>query len=143
MEKTKKTINKTTNDPISDFLTRIRNAMLIKSDNVRIPYSTLKKNLAELLKQEGYINGHSVINEEDPAMKSIQVELKYTMDGVSVIAGLRRISKPGLRKYTKSKKAPRVFNGLGISVVSTSKGLMTDRKARKENIGGEILCQVW
>ena len=138
----RKLINKTTNDPVSDFLTRIRNGLMVRKDKVAIPYSKLKHNLAELLRNEGYINDVKVINEDDAALKSIVVDLKY-VNKEPVISGIRKVSKPGLRKYSKAKYAPRVFSGLGISVLTTSKGLLTDRKARQEGVGGEILCQVW
>jgi small subunit ribosomal protein S8 len=138
----RKLVNKTTNDPVSDFLTRIRNSLLVNKEKVSIPYSKLKMNLAKLLKDEGFINDIKVVNENDPALKSIIIDLRY-VNKVPAIKGLRKVSKPGLRKYSKSKYAPRVLSGLGISVLSTSKGLLTDRKARKENVGGEILCQVW
>lgn len=138
----RKLVNKTTNDPVSDFLTRIRNSLLVNKEKVSIPYSKLKMNLAKLLKDEGFINDIKVVNEEDAALKSIILDLRY-VNKVPAIKGLRKVSKPGLRKYSKSKYAPRVLSGLGISVLSTSKGLLTDRKARKENVGGEILCQVW
>lgn len=139
----KKTTNKTSNDPISDFLTRIRNSLMVRKETVTIPYSNVKNQLAELLQREGYVKAVNVINVDSPAEKSIEVTLKYTESGKPVISGLKRYSKPGLRKYTKAKYAPRVLNGLGISVLSTSSGLRTDRAARKESLGGEILCQVW
>lgn len=135
--------NKTTNDPISDFLTRIRNALLINSQTVIIPFSKVKLHLTEILKQEGYVNSFKVVNEDIIQKKGIEIELKYNEDGQPTISGLRRISRPGLRKYSKGKEAPRVFNGLGISIVSTNKGLKTDRGCRKDKIGGEVLCQVW
>ena len=138
----RKLINKTTNDPVSDFLTRIRNGLMVRKDKVSIPYSKLKLNLAELLRNEGYINDVKIVNEDDAALKSLIVDLKY-VNKEPVISGIRKVSKPGLRKYSKAKYAPRVFSGLGISVLTTSKGLLTDRKARQEGVGGEILCQVW
>lgn len=135
--------NRTSNDPISDFLTRVRNALLIHKETVSIPYSKLKEHLAETLKQEGYITSFKLTEEDSVKTKSIEVELKYTAEGKSVITGLKRISKPGLRKYTKAKEAPRVYNGLGVSILSTNKGLKTDRGARKEKLGGEVLCEIW
>ena len=135
--------NKISNDPISDYLTRIRNAYLRQKDFVLVPFSRLKNNLSELLQREGYISSFSVVDEEKASLKSIKIKLKYTDDGKPIITGLRRVSRPGLRIYSNAKDAPRVFNGLGICVISTSKGLKTDRVARKENIGGEILCKVW
>lgn len=138
----RKLVNKTTNDPVSDFLTRVRNALMVRKDKVSIPYSGLKYNLAILFKNEGYINDVKIVNEDDAALKSVVLDLKY-VNKEPAIKGLKKISKPGLRKYSKSKYAPRVYSGLGISVLTTSKGLLTDRKARSENVGGEILCQVW
>jgi len=141
-EKKKIRTNKGTNDSIADFLTRIRNAVMIKREQVAIPYSKMKHNLALLLKEEGYINDVQLINEENVALKSIVLDIKYVNDK-PVISGIKKISKPGLRKYVKAQYAPRVYNGLGISVISTSRGLLTDRKARAEKVGGEIVCQVW
>lgn len=138
----KRKTNKVSNDPVSDFLTRVRNALLVHKEQVSIPFSTLKLNLANLLQEEGYVNHVQVINEDDAARKSIVIDLKY-VGGEPAITGLRKISKPGLRKYTKAQYAPRVYSGLGISVVTTSQGLKTDRRARAEKVGGEILCQVW
>ena len=134
--------NKTTNDPIADFLTRIRNAIMVSKPQVSIPFSKNKLALANLLKEEGYINNVQVINEEDVSIKSIIVDIRYVGEKPA-ISGLKKISKPGLRKYIKAQYAPRVLSGLGISVLSTNKGLITDRKARHEKVGGEILCQVW
>lgn len=131
------------NDPVADFLTRIRNAIRVNKDTARIPYSNLKLSLAKVLQEEGYINGFNVVDEDQAAKKAIEVVLKYTANGMPVISNLRRVSRPGLRKYCKASEAPRVFNGLGISVISTSTGLITDRKARHNNVGGEVLCQVW
>lgn len=143
MKKRRFLTNKTTNDPVSDFLCRVRNALLVKKQKVSVPFSKLKLELTELLQKEGYITSYSIANEDDVAMKSIVIDLRYLPGQRSVIRGLRRVSKPGLRKYTKAKYAPRVYNGLGICVLTTNKGLKTDRKARKENVGGELLCQVW
>lgn len=140
--KEKKKTFKVSNDPVADFLTRIRNAVQIKSATVLIPYSGLKKNLADLLMSEGYINSVKIIDDETPSTKAIEIELRYVND-VAAIQGLRKISKPGLRKYVKAQYAPKVLNGLGISILSTNQGLKTDRKARKEKVGGELLCQVW
>ena len=123
-------------DPIADMLTRIRNANLVSHETVSMPLSKLKLSVAELLKSEGFINGYSV--KEEGKFKSLVIELKYDEHGKPVITNLQRVSKPGL-----SKNLPQVFGGLGISIVSTSKGLLTDRKARKENLGGEVLCNVW
>jgi len=128
-------------DPIADMLTRIRNANIAKHDDVEMPSSTLKVELAKLLKDEGYISGYEV--KESGKFKILSIALKYDTKDKPVITNLKRISKPGLRDYKKSKNLPKVFDGLGIAIVSTSKGLLTDRKARKENVGGEVLCYVW
>lgn len=128
-------------DPIADMLTRIRNANMAKHSSVEMPCSKFKEQLAQLLKSEGYIVDYSV--KEVGKFKILSVKLKYGEDKAPVITNLRRISKPGLRVYSKSKTLPKVFGGLGVAIVSTSKGLLTDRKARKEKIGGEVLCYVW
>jgi small subunit ribosomal protein S8 len=128
-------------DPIADMLTRIRNANLAKHSSVEMPYSKLKEQLAKLLKAEGYIEDYSV--REVGKFKILSIDLKYGTDKAPIITNLRRISKPGLRVYTKSKNLPKVLGGLGIAIVSTSKGLLTDRKARKDKVGGEVLCYVW
>ena len=127
-------------DPIADALTRIRNANTVKHPNVEIPASKLKVELVKLLKEEGYIENYELV--EKGKFKVIDVTLKY-VGTTPVIAGLKRVSTPGLRTYSKSKNLPKVMDGLGIAVVSTSKGLMTDRAARAEKLGGEILCYVW
>ena len=129
-------------DPIADMLTRIRNGLSAEHDTVAIPASKMKVEIARILKQEGYINGYTV--EGDTAKeKTITVELKYGPEKEHVITGLKRISKPGLRVYAKGENVPRVLNGLGIAIISTSKGLMTDRDARKQNLGGEVVAYVW
>jgi small subunit ribosomal protein S8 len=128
-------------DPIADMLTRIRNANLVSHETVEMPSSKLKVELAKLLKEEGYIIDYSVKTEEK--FSFLTVILKYDEKHKPVITNLKRISKPGLRSYCKAKNLPKVFGGLGIAIVSTSKGLFTDRKARKENLGGEVLCYVW
>lgn len=130
----------TVTDPIADLLTRIRNANMVHHASVEIPASKLKIELVKLLKEEGYIANYEIF--EKNSFKFINVELKY-IGNKPVIKGLQRVSTPGLRTYSKAKNLPRVFGGLGIAVVSTSKGLMTDKLARKENIGGEVLCSVW
>ena len=129
-------------DPIADMLTRIRNGLSAEHDTVAIPASKMKIEIARILKQEGYINGYSVEG-ETAKEKTITVELKYGPDKKKVITGLKRISKPGLRVYAKGDNVPRVLNGLGIAIISTSKGLMTDRDARKQNLGGEVVAYVW
>jgi len=129
-------------DPIADMLTRIRNGLNAEHDTVAIPSSKMKVEIARILKQEGYINDYCI--EGDTAKdKVINVTLKYGPEKQKVISGLKRISKPGLRVYAKSDSIPRVLNGLGIAIISTSKGLMTDRDARKAHLGGEVVAYVW
>ncbi len=128
-------------DPIADMLTRIRNANSAKHDSVEIPASNLKKAIAEILVEEGYIKSYQVT--EDGKQGIIKVVLKYGPSKSKVIQGLRRVSKPGLRVYAGAEDMPKVMRGLGIAIISTSKGVMTDKRARKENIGGEVLAFVW
>ena len=128
-------------DPIADMLTRIRNANMVSHEKVEIPSSKLKVELAKLLKEEGFITDYEV--KEVGKFKVLNITLKYDMNKKPVITKLERISKPGLRNYCKAKNLPKVLGGMGIAIVSTSKGLLTDRKARKENIGGEVLCYVY
>lgn len=128
-------------DPIADMLTRIRNANMVSHEAVEMPSSKLKVELAKLLKEEGYIVDYSVKTVDK--FNFLTVVLKYDEKRKPVIENLKRISKPGLRSYCKSKDLPKVFGGLGIAIISTSKGLLTDRKARKEHLGGEVLCYVW
>ena len=128
-------------DPIADMLTRIRNANVVSHPSVEMPSSKLKVALAKLLKSEGFINGYS--ERAEGHFKYLTIELKYDEANKPVITNLKRVSKPGLRNYCKAKNLPQVLGGMGIAIVSTSKGLLTDRKARKENLGGEILCYVW
>jgi small subunit ribosomal protein S8 len=128
-------------DPISDFLTRIRNAIKAEKKSVDIPASKLKIGIAEILKSANFINDFSVI-EAESNKRILSVKLKYN-NGVSVIEGLRRISKPGIRRYMDAESLPRVRNGLGIAIISTSKGLLTDKQARSQNIGGEVMCEIW
>ena len=129
------------NDPIADMLTRIRNAQVARHDSVTIPASNMKKAIAKILLDEGYVKSVENVVEDDRA--AIKVTLKYLDKKQPVIQGLRRISKPGLRVYAASEDLPKVLGGLGIAIVSTNRGIMTDRAARKENIGGEVLCYVW
>lgn len=129
-------------DPIADMLTRIRNGLGANHETVSIPYSRTKSEIARILKDEGFITSYSV-DGETPTTKTINVVLKYGHNNQKVISGIKRISKPGLRVYTSSEKLPRVLNGLGVAIISTSKGLMTDREARKNHVGGEILAYVW
>ncbi len=128
-------------DVIADMLTRIRNANDAKHATVDIPASNLKKSIAEILLEEGYIKSYQIV--EDGKQGIIRVTLKYTAGKQKVIHGLRRVSKPGLRIYSNCEDMPRVMNGLGIAIVSTSKGVMTDKKARQNNVGGEVLAFVW
>lgn len=128
-------------DPIADMLTRIRNANSAKHDTVDIPASNMKKAIAEILLNEGYIKNYQII--DDSKQGVIRVTLKYTPAKEKVLQGLKRISKPGLRVYANCEDMPKVMKGLGVAIVSTSKGVMTDRAARKENVGGEVLAFVW
>lgn len=131
----------TMTDPIADMLTRIRNANVVKHETVDVPASNMKKELARILLEEGFVRGYDVI--EDGKQGIIRIQLKYGQTGERVISGLKRISKPGMRVYAAKNEVPRVLNGLGISVISTSKGILTDKQARKENVGGEVICYVW
>ncbi len=128
-------------DPIADLLTRIRNASSAKHDTVDIPASNMKKAICQILLDEGYIKSYTVA--EDGKQGVITVVLKYVEGKIPAITGLRRVSKPGLRIYSDVENMPRVMKGLGVAIISTSKGVMTDRQARKENIGGEVLAFVW
>lgn len=127
-------------DPIADMLTRIRNAVSAKHDSVTIPYSKEKNEIAKILKSEGYITDYTV---EGQTKKNIVVTLKYGENGKKVISGLKRISKPGLRVYAKADELPRVLNGLGIAIISTSKGLLTDKDAKVKGVGGEVVAYIW
>ena len=128
-------------DPIADMLTRIRNAGTAKHDTVDVPASNMKKAIAEILLEEGFIKNFQLIDNSTQGI--IRITLKYGANKTKTINGLRRISKPGLRVYAKSEELPKVLKGRGIALVSTSKGIMTDKKARQENVGGEILAFVW
>jgi len=128
-------------DPIADMLTRIRNANKAKFKTVEIPSSNMKKAIAEVLLEEGYIKSFNI--EENEVQPVLKVELKYDEKGGRVISGLRKISKPGHRIYAKKDELPKVLNGLGIAIISTSEGIMTDKEARKKNIGGEVLAYIW
>jgi len=130
-------------DPIADMLTRLRNANTAMHDDVKMPTSKQKVALARILKQEGYIGDFSVAPSTTGPGDVLTLNLKYTPDRHRTISGLRRVSKPGLRVYRNATSVPRVLGGLGVAVLSTSHGLMTDREARKRNVGGEILCYVW
>ena len=128
-------------DPIADFLTRIRNANTVYMEKVEIPASKAKKNLANILKEEGYIKDVEYI--EDGKQGFLRLYLKYGSNREKVITGLKRISRPGLRVYAQKDEVPKVLGGLGIAVISTSQGLMTDKEARKAGIGGEVMCYIW
>lgn len=127
-------------DPIADMLTRIRNAAKAKHVSVDVPYSKVKNDIANILLQEGYISEFEIV--EDGAHKNIRITLKY-FENKSVIQGLKRISKPGLRIYSEATKVPRVLNGLGVAIISTSKGIVTDKSARKTGMGGEVMAYIW
>ena len=130
-------------DPIADMLTRIRNALTVKHDTVEIPMSNMKKSIAQILLDEGYIAKYDVVKEDGDVQGKIVIELKYGPNNEKVISGLRRISKPGLRVYAKVENLPSVLNGLGIAIISTSNGMMTDKEARKNHLGGEVIAYVW
>ncbi len=132
----------TMTDPIADMLTRIRNANVAFHDEVVMPSSKLKVALAGILQSEGYIEGFDVADTEGP-QQQLKVQLKYTQERKRTISGIRRVSKPGLRVYANAGKLPRVLGGMGIAIISTNQGLVTDREARKRRIGGEVLCHVW
>ena len=131
----------TMTDPIADMLTRIRNANTASHDTVEIPASKMKKSIAEILLAEGYIKNFEIIDDNKQGV--IKVEMKYGSNKEKVINGIKKISKPGLKVYAKANEIPRVLGGLGIAIISTSKGLMTDRDARKQNLGGEVVAYVW
>ena len=131
----------TMTDPIADMLTRVRNANMVKHETVDVPASNMKKEIARILLEEGFVRGYDVIEDEKQGI--IRIQLKYGQSGERVIQGIKRISKPGMRVYTNAYEVPKVLNGLGISIISTSKGILTDRQARKENVGGEVICYVW
>ena len=133
----------TMTDPIADMLTRVRNANIAKHDDVMMPSSKLKEALAKVLKDEGYIHDYKTIDRTDRPGKYLAIDMKYSPDRERTISGIKRVSKPGLRVYKKSDEIPRVLGGLGVAVVSTSQGLMTDREARRRHVGGEVLCYVW
>ena len=128
-------------DPIADYLTRIRNANMAKHDSVEIPASNIKKSISEILKREGFIRDYEVADDNKQGV--IKVFLKYGPNGERVISGLKSISKPGLRNYVSAEDLPKVLNGLGIAIVSTSAGVITDKEARQKNVGGEVVAYVW
>lgn len=131
----------TLTDPIADFLTRIRNAIIVKHRDVSIPLSRMKVEIAKVLKEEGYILNFRVINDNKQGI--LKINLKYTKDNQSVISGLKRVSKPGCRIYCKKDSVPKVLDGLGILIVSTSSGIATGKKCEDLGVGGEVLCQIW
>ncbi len=133
----------TMTDPIADMLTRIRNGNVAFHDEVAMPSSKVKEALARILEREGYIVGFDIEDQTDRPGKKLKITMKYTPERERTISGLRRISKPGLRVYTKSSEVPRVLGGMGIAILSTNQGLMTDREARQRRVGGEVLCHVW
>ena len=131
----------TMTDPIADMLTRVRNASSVQHDTVDIPASNIKKEIARILLEEGYIKGYDVI--EDGKQGLIRMQLKYGKNGEKVITGIKKISKPGMRVYADRNNVPKVLNGIGISVISTSKGIVTDKQARELGVGGEVICYIW
>jgi small subunit ribosomal protein S8 len=133
----------TMTDPIADMLTRIRNANSTMSDSVRMPGSKLKESLASILEREGYIEGYEVEPNSGKPGTTLEIRMKYSGDRTRTIAGLQRVSKPGLRIYARADRMPRVLGGMGVAVVSTSQGLVTDSEARRKHLGGEVLCHVW
>ena len=128
-------------DPLADMLTRLRNAVMVKFDSVTMPKSNVKVSIAKVLKDEGFITDYHV--SEEGVQGTLTIDLKYGSDKEPVIVGIKRISKPGLRKYVKADAISNVLNGLGIAIISTSRGIVTDKTARANNTGGEILCEVW
>jgi small subunit ribosomal protein S8 len=131
----------TMTDPVADMLTRIRNANTAGHSSVEIPASKMKKNIAEILLKEGYIRGYDLVEDEKQGI--IKVQMKYGADKQKVISGIKRISKPGLKVYAKSSEVPKVLGGLGVAIISTSGGLITDKEARSKGVGGEVICYVW
>ncbi|MGO1580363.1 MAG: 30S ribosomal protein S8 [Peptoniphilaceae bacterium] len=128
-------------DPIADMLSRIRNGNNARHKSVDVPASNIKKEIAEILLREGYIKGYEVIDDDKQGM--IRIDLKYGENREKVISGIKRISKPGLRVYVQNSDIPKVLGGLGIAIISTSKGILTDKEARNSNVGGEVICYVW
>jgi len=128
-------------DPLADMLTRIRNAGMVGHESVMVPLSKIKQGMAEILKQEGFIGAYEIV--EDNKQGMIKITLRYDENNVRVISGIRRKSKPGRRLYVKHDQIPKVMSGLGVAILSTSKGVMTDKQARSQQVGGELLCEVW
>ena len=133
----------TMTDPIADMLTRIRNANTAMHDTVRMPGSKVKESLAKILLREGYLSSYKVFDNEGKPGSTLEIEMKYSPERARTISGLQRVSKPGLRVYRQADQLPRVLGGLGVAVLSTSQGLLTDREARQRRVGGEIVCFVW
>ncbi len=131
----------TMTDPIADMLTRIRNANTVGHKTVEVPASKIKKSIAEILLEEGYINGFEVIDDNKQGI--IKIEMKYGANKEKVISGIKRISKPGLKVYAKANEVPKVLGGLGVAIVSTSKGVLSDSKARELGVGGQVICYIW
>lgn len=131
----------TMTDPIADMLTRIRNANMVRHEKLELPASNLKKEIADILKREGFVRDYELV--EDSKQGVLRIFLKYGQGNERVITGVKRISKPGLRVYAKAEELPKVLNGLGVAVVSTSKGVLTDKEAREQAIGGEVLAYIW
>ncbi|NLB24977.1 MAG: 30S ribosomal protein S8 [Clostridiales bacterium] len=131
----------TMTDPIADMLTRIRNANTVGHDSVEVPASKMKKSIADILKDEGYIKGYSFIEDDKQGM--IKIDMKYGQGKEKVISGIKKISKPGLKVYAKANEVPKVLGGLGIAIISTSNGVISDKEARKLGVGGEVICYVW
>lgn len=129
------------NDPIADMLVRINNARTVYGEEVEVPFSKMKESISQILQKEGFIYGYTTQNND--THKNLVLKLKYGPDKEHVISGLKRVSKPGLRVYRGSDELPKVLGGLGIAIISTSRGIMTDKEARKENLGGEVLCYIW
>ncbi len=128
-------------DPVADMLTRIRNALVVKMDVVEMPSSKMKASIAQILLREGFIKGCEVV--DDGVQGTLKIKLKYSSSGEKVITGLKKISKPGLRVYARKDQIPKVLNGLGIAIISTSKGVITDAEARENNVGGEVIAYIW
>jgi small subunit ribosomal protein S8 len=130
-------------DPISDMLTRIRNASLARHEKTVMPASNVKKHIAEILVKEGFISGVAEVDAETTGHKQLEITLKYGRERISAIDGIRRVSRPGRRVYVRHDRIPRVLSGLGVSILSTSRGVMSDKEARRQKVGGELICEVW
>jgi small subunit ribosomal protein S8 len=129
-------------DPIADFLTRIRNGIMGRKETIDVPANKLKIRLCELLREEGFIRGHRMVKDER-GHDQIRITLKYDSNKVAAITGIERVSKPGYRKYVNTKSIPQTMNGLGVAILTTSRGVMTDRSAREKGVGGELICRIW